>query len=103
MIRWADKLYLSEDLKKKKKKMMMNIENNNLNFEIYVIMLASNTDNLFDIMNANELQFPYYLKKDNYVLGIAGSRGLAMELVKDMIEEVYSKTGGFLVREYFKG
>jgi len=54
-------------------------------------------------MNANELQFPYYLKKDNYVLGIAGPRGLAMELVKDMIEEVYSKTGGFLVREYFKG
>lgn len=102
MIRWADKLYLSEDLIKKKKRIIKSIENNNLNFETYVIMLASNTDNLFDIINTNELQFPYYLKKDNYILGIAGSRGLAMLLVKDMIEEIYNKTGSFLVREYFK-
>ncbi|MDF2800274.1 MAG: hypothetical protein K0S61_177 [Anaerocolumna sp.] len=102
MIRWADKLYLSEDLIKKKKRIIKSIENNNLNFETYVIMLASNTDNLFDIINTNELQFSYYLKKDNYILGIAGSRGLAMLLVKDMIEEIYNKTGGFLVREYFK-
>lgn len=103
MIRWADELYLSDDLKKKKKKMMKCIENGNLSFEVYVIMLASNTDNLFDIINANELQFPYYLKKDNYILGIAGSRWLAKLLIKDIIEEIYNKTGGFLVREYFKG
>lgn len=102
MIRWADKLYLSEDLKKKKKKMMTSIEKGNLGFEVYVIMLSSNTDNLLDIINANELQFPYYLKKENYILGIAGSRWFAKLLVKDMIEEVYDRTGGFLVREYFK-
>ncbi|MFV0343237.1 MAG: hypothetical protein ACK5JH_10180 [Anaerocolumna sp.] len=102
MIRWADKLYLSEDLRKKKTKMMKKIEGNNLNFEIYVIMLASNSDNLFDIINANELQFSYYSKKENYILGLAGSRGLAMVLVKDMIEEIYKETGDFLVREYFK-
>lgn len=103
MIRWADKLYLSEDLKNKKNKIKKSIEKGNLTFEIYVIMLASNSDNLLDIINANELQFPYYLEKDNYILGIAGSRTLAKLLVKDMIEEVYNQTGDILVREYFKG
>lgn len=102
MIRWANRLYLSEDLKKKEKKLIKSIENGNLAFEVYVIMLASNADNLLDIINVNELQFPYYLKKDNYILGIAGSRGLAKLVVKDIIEEVYVKTGGFLVRDYFK-
>lgn len=102
MIRWADKLYLSEDMKAKKKiKMMKAIENGHLTFVVYCITIASNPNNLFDIMNANELLFHYYSQKGIDVLGLATSKEQAKFLVKDMLEEIYKETGGFKVREYF--
>ncbi len=36
-----------------------------------------------------------------YVLGLAGSRGEALELVQGLVMEVYDKTGEFDVRGYF--
>jgi len=102
MIKWANKLYLSEDIKQKKKvKLIKTIENGQLTFEVYCVFFASNPNNLFDIINANELLFPYYSRKEMYVLGLATSKEHAKLLVKDMLEEVYKETGGFLVRNYF--
>ncbi len=102
MIRWADKLYLSGDITPRKKaRLMKAIENGQLTFEVYCIAFASNPENLFDIINANDLLFPYYRRKEMEVLGLAASRGTAKLLVKDMLEEVYKATGGFKVREYF--
>lgn len=102
MIIWAEKLYLSADIKSKKKiKLMEYIENGKLTFEVYCITLASNPDNLFDIINANELLFPYYVKQEMYILGLAASKEQAKLLVKDMVEEIYKNTGSFQVRDYF--
>ncbi len=102
MIKWAEKIYFSEDLKQKKKiKIMKSIEKGEMTFEVYCITFAVNSHNLFDIINANELLFPYYAKKDIYILGLAGSKGQAKLLVKDMLVEIYNETGGFRVREYF--
>jgi|GEM_PF-276050 len=101
MIKWAEKLYLSEDIKKKKKKIMRAVEKGNLTFEIYCITHATNTDNLFDIINVNELAFSYYTNREIYIIGLAGSKGQAKLLVRDMVEEIYSATGEFQVRDYF--
>ena len=54
----------------------------------------------FDIMEANELLFPYY-RKDIRIVGLAKGRDEAISLVEDMIMEVYNETGAFNVREYF--
>lgn len=102
MIIWANKLYLSENIDTKKQaKIMKSIEDGNLHFEVYCIMFASNPNNLFDIINANELLFPYYSEKELFILGIATSRIQAYELVKDMLHDIYRETGGFSVREFF--
>ncbi len=102
MIKWAEKLYFSEDIKqKKKKKIMKSIEKGELTFEVYCITFAANSQNLFDIINANELMLPYYAKREIYILGLADSKGQAKLLVKDMLEEIYNKTGDFRVRQYF--
>lgn len=102
MIKWAEKMYFSDDFNKKKRTITMkSIKKGELTFEVYCITLASNPHNLFDIINANELLFPYYEKQEITVLGLAGSRGQAKLLVKDMLEEVYKETGEFRVREYF--
>lgn len=103
MIKWADNLYLSKDITlKKKNKLMKAIESGLLTFEVYCITFASNPNNLFDIINANDLLFPYYRKRKIYVLGLATSREAAKLLVKDMLEEVYNETGEFRVREYYR-
>lgn len=102
MIKWAAKLYFSDDFKQKRKtKTMRAIENGELTFEVYCITFASNSHNLFDIIDANELLFPYYARQEINILGLAGSKGQAKLLVKDMLEEIYNKTGDFRVREYF--
>lgn len=101
MIKWAEKLYLSEDFKKKKRKIIRAVEKGSVTFETYCITFASNPDNLFDIINVNELAFSYYANREIYVVGLAGSKGQAKLLVKDMVEEIYSNTGGFHVRDYF--
>jgi hypothetical protein len=102
MIKWAKNLYLSDNISTKKlDNIIKSVENGKLMFEVYCILLASNPDNLFDIMNANEFLFPYYKRKENYVIGLATSKVEAFELVKDMIDIVYKETNNFSVREFF--
>ncbi|MDF2610132.1 MAG: hypothetical protein K0R92_1606 [Lachnospiraceae bacterium] len=102
MIKWAKNLYLGDTINPKKKdRIMKSIETGKFTFEVYCILFASNPENLFDIMNANELLFPYYSKKELYVVGLALSRIEAFELVKEMIDQVYRETGSFSVRDYF--
>lgn len=101
MIRWADKLYLGESIEGRKEKVMKSVESGKLTFAIFCVTTASNPDNLLDIINANELSFSYYQKRDMYIIGLAGSKSEAGELVRTMLEEIYRETGGFSVREYF--
>jgi hypothetical protein len=102
MVRWSENLYLSDGIDpKKKRKLQKAIENGKLTFEVYCITMASNPNNLFDIINVNELLFQYYSRKDMFILGLATSKEEANLLVKDMIEEIYNKTGAFQVREYY--
>ena len=102
MIKWADNMYFSDGIhKNKRKKIMKSIENGALKFEVYCITFAMNTNNLFDIINVNELLFPYYQRKEIYIIGLANSREEAKELAADMLVELYNKTGDFKVREYF--
>ena len=68
---------------------------------IYFITLASNRKNLFDIFHAAHLKQPAFYKQDLYVVGIASGYEEALELVQRMIDDIYRKTGGFAVREYF--
>lgn len=102
MIKWADKLYLSKDIgSNRMKKIIKAIENGHLTFEVYCITFASNPNNLFDIINANEFLFSYYSRKELYVLGLATSKEEAKLLVKDMLTRVYTVSGEFKVREFF--
>lgn len=101
MIQWASRLYIGDKLKKKKDKAIASINNRKATFDIYCITFASQPSNLFDIMDANELLFPHYLKADIRIVGLAKGREEAISLVEDMLMEVYRTTGAFNVREYF--
>lgn len=101
MIQWTSRIYVSKNLKKKRDKSIDSINNRRLTYDIYCITFASSTENLFDIMNANELLFPHYQKTDIKIVGLAKGKDEATNLVQDMLMEVYDKTGAFDVRTYF--
>ncbi|MSS63287.1 hypothetical protein [Velocimicrobium porci] len=102
MVKWCDKLYMDDKIKKKPQKWRKRLEQEKLSYELYCIALASNHKNLLDIIDCNELLFRYYKKRDICVVGLAGSRESAILLVQNIIEDVYRETGGVNVRAYFK-
>ena len=102
MVKWCDKLYMDDKIKKKPYKWRKRLEQEKLSYELYCVALASNPKNLLDIIDCNELLFRYYKRKSLCVVGLAGSRESAVLLVQTMIEDIYKETGGVDVRAYFK-
>ncbi len=101
MILWTSRIYVGNKIKKKKDKVIASINNNEVTFGVYCITFASHQDNLFDIMDANELLFPHYKKSEVRIIGLAKGKNEAVHLVQRMLMEVYHKTGNFDVRAYF--
>lgn len=101
MITWYHKLYMDDHIIKNVDKIKTAIEENKPSIGIYCIALASNENNLFDIMNVNELMFQHYRRNKIYILGLARGKESAKRLVVRMIEDVYNETGDFHAREYF--
>lgn len=101
MVSWSTKLYIGEKMKKKKDKVISSINNSEVTFGAYCIAFASHPDNLFDIMDANELLFPHYKKTEICIIGLARGKEEALKLVQEIVMEVYGNTGGFDVRTYF--
>lgn len=101
MIKWYHALYMDDRIVKNVDKIKTAIEANKRTVDIYCIALASNENNLFDIMNVNELMFQHYRRNKIYILGLARGKENAKRLVVRMIEDVYRETGDVHAREYF--
>jgi hypothetical protein len=101
MVIWASRLYIGDKMKKKKDKVIASINDKQATFGVYCIAFASHPDNLFEILEANELLFPHYQKSEIHVIGLAKGKQEAVSLVQEMLMEVYNNTGEFDVRTYF--
>lgn len=102
MVVWSEKLYIGERAEKNFKKLQKKLENGKLVPEAYLITRPSNASNLFDILPAAELLFPYYKKRELMVYGLAKGKAEAEELVLTMLEDVYRETNGLCCKEYFE-
>ena len=102
MVTWSEKLYLGEGIKKKHRRAMFAINHGKLAYDVFVIAFASNEENLFDIIAADELLFPHYKNSKIHILGLAKGREEAKIIIKKMIVEIYNETGDFKVRDYFR-
>ena len=102
-MKWYRKLYIGENAKKDKYKVFGHIRKNRFCADTFLITLASNTCNILDIYSANMLLQPHFKNKnvneEIYVVGLAKGRDEALNLVRDIIDEVYNATGGFDIRE----
>ncbi len=67
---------------------------------IFVITLSEGSDQL-EIYHCAFLQQKYYIEHPPCIVGIAGGYREAVELVRRMAFDVYEKTGGCGLKEYF--
>lgn len=101
MVLWSEKLYIGKQLSRKSEKIKRKLSGGRFVPDVYLIAQPSNDKNLFDIFPSKELLFPYYRRREIVVCGLAKTKEEAMELVTDMIEEMYRETGKLCSKEYF--
>lgn len=101
MVRWCEKLYMDEEIGKKPEKWKKKVEQGKLTLDVYCVSLASNPENLFDIINCNEILFRYYRQRELWIAGLAKSREGAVLLVQEMVEDMLKSSGTLNVKEYF--
>lgn len=72
---------------------------------LYVITLPVFGDGILEIYDINELtQKTYAMLGDSiHIVGAAETRTCAMLVVRDIIEDIYNKTGGVAVADFFAG
>ena len=97
---WYDKLYVGESIVHKTKKIKWKIMHNAGQIGIYVITLASNRQNLLDIIPSYELMQRGYAKREMVIVGLAKGYDEAVEVAASIVDEVYRNTGTFAVRTY---
>ena len=94
-ISWFDRLYVGEKAKKKRYKIIQGIRKSKPRPDIYVIMPASNGNNILDIYPTAELFAPFFKMDDVLILGIAADYWEALEVAGRMVHDMYRITGGF--------
>lgn len=96
---WYKNLYLGENAAKKHYKLFRRIRKKRLS-NAYVITLPSNEANILDIYSYNELLWKHYNNRNLFIVGLACGKDEAVELTRDIIQDVYSSTGAFDVKKY---
>ena len=66
----------------------------------YCIALSSYENNLLDIYESQFLRTTRLDTKDIYIIGLAGSKSEANEVVRDIIADVYVHTKGFDIKQF---
>lgn len=107
MIFWYDNLYMDDAVRKQEKECKKIIEKRSVWQKLpwkknyYVIVLASNEKNLFEIMNTDQMFFRYYGYKDLYILGVAEKYEGAVEILRGIMVEGYDREPEFDPRQKF--
>ncbi len=101
MIVWANNLRCSEKTEKALRRMKRRIRTGRVLLHLYCVTIPQNAQNVMDIIPARELKRRPYREETVKVIGMAKGEDAARELVRQMIEELYQKTGGFDAEPYF--
>lgn len=101
MLKWKENYLVSENIKNPEK-IKQKLEKGKLTYDIYLLTLSENPDNLLDIIAAPMLIQKSFYRICPMIIGMARGKEEAMEMVKNLISEVYQETGSFRVAEYLE-
>lgn len=99
-MRYYKHLYVAESLKKKKKKIISRLENRKYQLDIWLLVLPETENNQLEIMNPNLLLQKSYPRTEYFVVGIAKGFEEALEILEEIVQNVYNETRGADIRSY---
>lgn len=99
-MRWYHKLYIGKTARNKRYKIVWKVKHRAGMLGVYLITLASNKENLLEILDSSLLLQPHYKKEDVFIVGIACGYEEAVEVVTKIIAELYNETGNFDIRQF---
>lgn len=100
MVEWYAQIYSDGITKHTLDLVKDKVEKQKIQFPVFLVTLASNPNNLLDVIPVNELLFPYYQRRTTFVLGVASSRKQAKLMAASIVAKVYEETGDFQIREW---
>ncbi len=102
MLKWYKKLYIGDNAKKNASSTIRKVNHKRVVFDVYLVTVASNPENLLEIISANQLLMAVPRKMCPLIVGIASGYAEAVELVQKIITETYQVQGNTDVRKYLK-
>lgn len=100
---WYDDLFIGESIRTRSKKRIVRRLNRRIILRTeYLLTIASNPDNLIDIISLRIVRQRYYPRKDLAVIGLAGNYEEALILAGEIVSSIYAVRGDFNLREFFK-
>lgn len=92
---WYEHLYIGEKAKKRRFAIIQGIRDGVFDPRAYVITPPQNGNNILDIYPAAMLLLPPYRDQELLILGIAADYWEALVVTRDIVEDIYQRTGGF--------
>lgn len=102
MVYWYNHLYVGKKAKRKRYKIIQSIREGRFDPCTYVITPPQNGNNVLDIYPAAMLLQPHYQAQELLILGIADNYWEALEVVRNMVDDLYQKTGDFQWSDWMK-
>lgn len=99
-MKWYPELYAGENAKKKQRKIIRKLKINAGMPDVYLITLAANGRDIFDIISSVWLQQKGVRRNLPMIVGIACGYEEAVAVAVGIVEEVYRETGDVQVRSY---
>lgn len=107
MIFWYEDLYMDDSVRKHEERCRKTIEKRSVWQKLpwkksyYIITLAKNSKNLFEIMGTDEMFFRYYGYTDIYIVGVAREYDSAVEILIKILTKGYQKSSDYDPRDEF--
>jgi len=99
-ITYYNNLYIDTKLMKKKEQLKEQLEKNEWHSHMHLIILAKEAQNHLEFFSTRMLKQEVFAPTTLFVVGFAAGYDEAREMVRDIVEEVYQKTGSVDIRRF---
>ena len=102
MLKWYKKLYIGDNAKKKASSIIRKINHKKVVPGVYLVTLASNPENLLEIISADQLLQPALRKLCPPIVGLAFGYEEAVDMIKEIVIQTYRDQKDTDVRGYLE-
>lgn len=99
---WYDNLYLGKKCLRQVNRLKYKIVNRIPHRAVYLIVLPQNEHAVLEMIPSTSLLQEMYPRESLQVIGMGANRSEALELIRQIIDEVYQQQGNFDVAAYME-